>query len=323
MQLFFQKGTRKTRSVSDDLADKIKRADIHANVYGSDHCPIYLNIDMSEPVVRNDIVTNLTYDDLLMREKRKIFFSALKDIDLTRAWNTVDWDKAKEHLKKLQKDVALACFDKWPDSIKNAQFKLVSSLDAKLLAVKAVTSRNARTGVDHVKWETPDEKMHAALSLTSKDYHAKPARILEKTDQGKLRHFHIDTYFDRAMQALYGYSLAPVAETWSDRKSFNNRKFRCGFDVNYYICKLYSGEDAPLWAFKTDVQKCYEYKTSNVAKFWRIRSGITQGDTALNTEVNLALALENYGVSDVDFATVWGQGHTEAERKSWLLQSRR
>ena len=60
-----------------------------------------------------------------------------------------------------------------------------------------------------------------------------------------------------------------------------------------------------------------------MAKFWRIRSGITQGDTALNTEVNLALALENYGVSDVDFATVWGQGHTEAERKSWLLQSRR
>ena len=29
--------------------------------------------------------------------------------------------------------------------------------------------------------------------------------------------------------------------------------------------------------------------------------------------VNLALALQNYGV-DVDFATVWGQGHVEAER---------
>lgn len=38
--------------------------------------------------------------------------------------------------------------------------------------------------------------------------------------------------------------------------------------------------------------------------FWRIRTGINQGDTALNTEVNLALALENYG-TDVDFETVW------------------
>ena len=56
------------------------------------------------------------------------------------------------------------------------------------------------------------------------------------------------------------------------------------------------------------------YKTSNVAKFWRIRSGITQEDTALNTEVNLSLALQNYGELSVDFETVWGQGHTEAER---------
>lgn len=55
------------------------------------------------------------------------------------------------------------------------------------------------------------------------------------------------------------------------------------------------------------------YNSSNVAKFWRIRTGINQGDTALSTEVNLALALENYG-ADVDFETVWGEGHTKAER---------
>lgn len=57
------------------------------------------------------------------------------------------------------------------------------------------------------------------------------------------------------------------------------------------------------------------YQTSTVAKHWRIRTGIDQGDTALCTEVNLALALESYdGVEDVDFATVWGLGHTMAER---------
>lgn len=55
------------------------------------------------------------------------------------------------------------------------------------------------------------------------------------------------------------------------------------------------------------------YKTSTVASHWRIRTGINQGDTALTTEVNLALALESYGV-DVDFETVWGQAHVEAER---------
>ncbi len=57
------------------------------------------------------------------------------------------------------------------------------------------------------------------------------------------------------------------------------------------------------------------YNTSTVASHWRIRTGIEQGDTALCTEVNLMLALEaNENVTDVDFATVWGLGHTTAER---------
>lgn len=57
------------------------------------------------------------------------------------------------------------------------------------------------------------------------------------------------------------------------------------------------------------------YQTSTVAKYWRIRTGISQGDTALTTEMNLALALENYtGVESVDFASVWGMQHTMAER---------
>lgn len=55
------------------------------------------------------------------------------------------------------------------------------------------------------------------------------------------------------------------------------------------------------------------YQSAQVAEYWRIRTGIEQGDTALCTEINLALALKNYG-ADVDFETVWGQGHTQAER---------
>jgi hypothetical protein len=56
------------------------------------------------------------------------------------------------------------------------------------------------------------------------------------------------------------------------------------------------------------------YRRSRVAPHWRIRTGIAQGDTGNTTEINLALALRGYGISDVDFATVWAQGHTQAER---------
>ncbi|MCR5180343.1 MAG: hypothetical protein K6C30_03910, partial [Bacteroidaceae bacterium] len=53
--------------------------------------------------------------------------------------------------------------------------------------------------------------------------------------------------------------------------------------------------------------------SSDVAQYWRIRTGIKQGDTSLCTEINLALALRAYGIEHVDFETIWGQGHTQAE----------
>ncbi|WP_405970203.1 esterase [Streptomyces sp. NBC_00988] len=56
------------------------------------------------------------------------------------------------------------------------------------------------------------------------------------------------------------------------------------------------------------------YRRSRVARHWRIRTGIMQGDTANTTEINIQLALLNYGIRDVDFATVWAQAHTMAER---------
>lgn len=56
-------------------------------------------------------------------------------------------------------------------------------------------------------------------------------------------------------------------------------------------------------------------KNSTVARYWRIRTGINQTDTALTVETNLKLALQNYdSVKNVDFATVWSQPHTMAER---------
>ena len=70
------------------------------------------------------------------------------------------------------------------------------------------------------------------------------------------------------------------------------------YNPMYYLSPAYAG-----------------YRTSEPATYWRIRTGINQGDTALCTEIDLALAAEAYADgTQVDFETVWGQGHTEAER---------
>ena len=57
------------------------------------------------------------------------------------------------------------------------------------------------------------------------------------------------------------------------------------------------------------------YQKSTPAQYWRINTGIDQGDTANTVELNMALALEHdTSVKDVEFTTVWGLAHTEAER---------
>lgn len=68
------------------------------------------------------------------------------------------------------------------------------------------------------------------------------------------------------------------------------------YNPMYYLNKTYSG-----------------FGKSTVAPKWRIRTGIKQGDTATPVELNLALALSQMGIKSVDFATIWGQGHTMAE----------
>lgn len=107
-------------------------------------------------------------------------------------------------------------------------------------------------------------------------------------------------HFDAAMAALLtdtDYGTAYAEDLARTDALGNSVEYRVNmYNPLYYLSDYYEG-----------------YQTSDVATYWRIRTGINQSDTALTTEVNLALALENYG-ADVDFETVWGQAHVQAER---------
>lgn len=108
------------------------------------------------------------------------------------------------------------------------------------------------------------------------------------------------SHFDSTLASLlkddetYGTSFTEAFEkTDAEGKTVTERVNM--YNPLYYLSAYYDG-----------------YQKSNVASYWRIRTGIAQSDTALTTEVNLALALKMYG-ADVDFATIWGEGHTMAE----------
>ena len=70
------------------------------------------------------------------------------------------------------------------------------------------------------------------------------------------------------------------------------------YNPMYYLCDYYNGSGS-----------------SDVANYWRINTGIEQGDTSQCVDVNLYLGVLNkVGSDNVEFSTVWGQGHTQAER---------
>lgn len=99
--------------------------------------------------------------------------------------------------------------------------------------------------------------------------------------------------WDSSFAAAYAADL-----TAKDRLGNGIQYRQDAYNPMYYLVGRYGG-----------------FNTSRPAPHWRIRTGIEQGDTALTVETNLALALRQYnGVQDVDFETVWGQGHTMAER---------
>ena len=111
---------------------------------------------------------------------------------------------------------------------------------------------------------------------------------------------HFDTMLADILNALGSDYAADYAEDLAKQDSEGNT-------VDYRV-KMYT----PLYYL---LESSEGYQESTVAKYWRIRTGIAQGDCALSTEMNLALALENdERVKSVDFETIWGAGHTQAER---------
>ncbi len=248
--------------VSNDMTDCIVKSGMLTNVSGSDHCPVYLEIairDTNEIRYVPQWKNRYTYKDLLELEEKRVPLNGIRFSNLEALWKSIDWKQAETHLSDMQEALAKSARTGLSYLITKWQKKIVYSIDAKLLAVRSVCNNAVSAGVDGVKWRTPYEKMSAALSLTSKDYKAIPARLLLiKCKNGKQRRIRIETFYDRAIQTLYSYALDPIAESLGDRNSYAYRKGRSSYDINARIINIFSGADAPEWVLLADVKACYD-----------------------------------------------------------------
>lgn len=230
--------------VSSLLMEQVHSVEHLTEILGSDHCPIVLRLkaQQSQPKMTNE--------------------------DLADMWRAIDWPRMEELLLLQQQKLSRAAYSKQWEQVTELQKKIVRSFPAKVLAVRHVTQVDSEPGIDGIKWRTDEEKMQAALSLTSKNYHARPYRHFLLQDGGKMRSINIPVAYDKAMQILYSYSLDPVAESTADRKSFAFRKGRSLLDAHAYICKAFDKDNAPEWIVRADVKACYDSLSHN----WLIKN---------------------------------------------------
>ncbi len=190
------------------------------------------------------------------------------DKELTRLWNSIDWEKTEFIVNRLQTRIAKATHaGKW-NLVKRLSYLLTHSFSAKLLAVRSVTqNKGKRTpGVDGVLWTSASDKMRAALSLTDRQYHAQPLRRIYIPKPGKTtkRPISIPTMHDRARQALYALALQPIAETTADARSFGFRLFRSAQDASEYAFTCLAKKTSAQWILEGDIRGCFD----NIAHDW-------------------------------------------------------
>ncbi len=178
-------------------------------------------------------------------------------------WKSIDWKKAEKEVNRLQVRIAKATQEKKWNTVKRLQYLLTHSYYAKALAVRKVTTNKGKntSGVDKELWTTTASKMRAVLSLTDKNYKAKPLRrvFIEKKGKKAKRPLGIPCMYDRAMQALYALALDPVSEVTADTKSFGFRRGRCAQDACEYIFTALSRSNSPEWVLEGDIKGCFDH----------------------------------------------------------------
>ena len=203
--------------VSDTLKDRVRESTMLTEIYASDHCPILLEADIACRG-QQGVPTHRYTCPGTPQNTRNIISEHTRNRELAALWEDVNWEGTLQHLHEMQHSLTMAAYAHDMESIAKWQKRIVRSLDCRLLAVRKVCSREAGPGVDGIRWKTSHEKMRAALALSSREYHAMPSRlIVMNCKNGKKRRIHVETYYDRAMQQLFAYSLDPVAEAWGDR----------------------------------------------------------------------------------------------------------
>lgn len=182
------------------------------------------------------------------------------------AWKTIDWTQVESRVRRYQTRIYKASRDNNSPKVRCLQKRLLNSLDAKMMAVRRVTTLNKgkRTpGIDKKVFVTDDQKgkLLQKLRLNGK---ASPIKrvYIEKPGKKDKRPLGIPIIEDRAKQALCLLALEPE---WEARFEPNSYGFRPGRNCQDAIESIFlnlrntSGEKGfRKYILDADISKCFD-----------------------------------------------------------------
>ena len=177
------------------------------------------------------------------------------------AWNTVVWSSVEQRVNRVQRRLYKASLNGNQKLVHWLQKSLINSIDAKLLAVRLVTTLNKgrkTMGVDR-KLFTNNRQKEALVRTLRIDGKAQPIRRvwIPKPGKKEKRPLGIPTIRDRAKQALAKLALEPEWEARFEPNSFGFRPGRRTHDAIECIF-LSLHHKYPKWVYDADISKCFD-----------------------------------------------------------------
>jgi RNA-directed DNA polymerase len=167
-------------------------------------------------------------------------------------------------VRKIQKRIAQAAVAQDWHSVRKLQYLLLSSYDARLLAVQRVTSKKMKRtpGIDGLFWNDNKTRFAAVDSLQYKDYKPSPFKrvyVPKNSDKSRLRPLSVPIIYDRAMQGLLLLAVDPIVESYADMHAYGFRKNRSSQDMILDITDNMGITGGNVWILKTDVHECFDH----------------------------------------------------------------